>query len=92
MRRSGYRVIFRKMRLNEYLACVRLNYSNETSVAGVASIRLILNTILATISSRSTVCPLKKRLTGYTLGGRRLKVIFQLRPGNIVRIITGWQI
>ena len=32
------------------------------------------------------------QLTGRTLGGRRLKIIFQLRPGNVVRIITGWQI
>ena len=27
-----------------------------------------------------------------TLGGRRLKIIFQLKPGRIVRIITGWDI
>ncbi len=32
------------------------------------------------------------QLTGRTLGGRRLKIIFQLNPGNVVRIITGWQI
>jgi uncharacterized DUF497 family protein len=25
-----------------------------------------------------------------TLGGRLLKIIFQLKPGNVVRIITGW--
>jgi len=30
------------------------------------------------------------QLTGKTIGGRRLKIIFQLKPGNIVRIITGW--
>ncbi|OIN95105.1 MAG: hypothetical protein COS37_07605 [Anaerolineae bacterium CG03_land_8_20_14_0_80_58_20] len=30
------------------------------------------------------------QLIGKTVGGRRLKVIFQLKPGNIVRIITGW--
>lgn len=29
---------------------------------------------------------------GRTAGGRRLKVIFQLKPGNVVRIITGWPI
>jgi uncharacterized DUF497 family protein len=32
------------------------------------------------------------QLTGHTLGGRRLKIIFQLKPGDVVRIITGWQI
>jgi uncharacterized DUF497 family protein len=32
------------------------------------------------------------QLLGQTLGGRRLKIIFQLKPGNIVRIITGWEI
>jgi uncharacterized DUF497 family protein len=25
-------------------------------------------------------------------GGRRLKIIFQLKPNRVVRIITGWQI
>ena len=30
------------------------------------------------------------QLIGTTVGGRELKVIFQLRPGNVVRIITGW--
>lgn len=32
------------------------------------------------------------QLIGSTLGGRRLKIIFQFKPGNIVRIITGWEI
>jgi uncharacterized DUF497 family protein len=32
------------------------------------------------------------QLVGRTLGGRQLKVIFQLKPGNVVRIITGWQV
>ena len=32
------------------------------------------------------------QLLGRTSGGRRLKIIFQLKPGNIVRIITGWDI
>ena len=30
------------------------------------------------------------QLIGTTLGGRQLKIIFQLKPGNVVRIITGW--
>ena len=30
------------------------------------------------------------QLNGKTLGGRRLKIIFQLKPKNVVRIITGW--
>jgi len=30
------------------------------------------------------------QLIGRTLGGRELKIIFQLKPGNLVRIITGW--
>jgi len=30
------------------------------------------------------------QLTGKTLAGRRLKIVFQVKPGNIVRIITGW--
>jgi len=32
------------------------------------------------------------QLLGRTDGGRRLKIIFQLKPGDIVRIITGWPI
>lgn len=32
------------------------------------------------------------QLIGKTLGGRRLKIIFQLKSNNIVRIITGWQV
>ncbi len=32
------------------------------------------------------------QLIGQTDSGRRLKIIFQLKSGNIVRIITGWQI
>jgi len=31
------------------------------------------------------------QLLGQTFAGRRLKIIFQLKPGNVVRIITGWQ-
>ena len=30
------------------------------------------------------------QLLGRTVGGRYLKIIFQLKPGNVVRIITGW--
>lgn len=36
--------------------------------------------------------PHEKAKLGSTLGGKRLKIIFQLKPGNIVRIITGWPI
>lgn len=32
------------------------------------------------------------QLIGRTVGGRRLKIIFQLKPAGIVRIITGWDI
>ena len=32
------------------------------------------------------------QLMGRTLGGRLLKIIFQLKSGGIVRIITGWPI
>ena len=30
------------------------------------------------------------QLTGRTIGGRLLKIIFQLKAGKVVRIITGW--
>ncbi len=38
--------------------------------------------------------PYKDRyqLIGRTIGGRRLKIIFQLKPDHVVRIITGWSI
>jgi uncharacterized DUF497 family protein len=32
------------------------------------------------------------QLIGRTLGGRYLKIIFQLKPRNVVRIITGWDV
>ena len=32
------------------------------------------------------------QLRGRTIGGRWLKVIFQLKSGSVVRIITGWPI
>ena len=32
------------------------------------------------------------QLVGVTIGGRKLKIIFQLKPNNVVRIITGWRI
>jgi uncharacterized DUF497 family protein len=30
------------------------------------------------------------RLFGRTIGGRPLEIVFQLKPGSVVRIITGW--
>lgn len=30
------------------------------------------------------------QLIGRAIGGRLVKIIFQLKPGRIVRIITGW--
>jgi len=30
------------------------------------------------------------QLIGSTFGGRRLKIIFQLKANSVVRIITGW--
>jgi uncharacterized DUF497 family protein len=30
------------------------------------------------------------QLIGRTVGGRKLKIIFQLKTGNVIRIITGW--
>jgi uncharacterized DUF497 family protein len=32
----------------------------------------------------------RHQLLGRTVAGRPLKIIFQLKPGRIVRIITGW--
>lgn len=32
------------------------------------------------------------QLLGSTVGGQRLKIIFELKPKKIVRIITGWPI
>jgi uncharacterized DUF497 family protein len=32
----------------------------------------------------------RHQLIGRTLGGRSLKIIFQMKPKNVVRIITGW--
>ena len=32
------------------------------------------------------------QLIGRTLQGKKLKLIFQLKPGNVVRIITGWRL
>ena len=32
------------------------------------------------------------QLIGKTFGGRTLKIIFQLKPNKVVRIITGWQV
>jgi uncharacterized DUF497 family protein len=30
------------------------------------------------------------QLVGTTVGGRLLKIVFQLKVGNVIRIITGW--
>jgi uncharacterized DUF497 family protein len=30
------------------------------------------------------------RLLGRTIAGRPLEIVFQLKPGSVVRIITGW--
>ncbi len=32
------------------------------------------------------------QLIGKTASGRKLKIIFQLKPGDVIRIITGWQL
>jgi uncharacterized DUF497 family protein len=32
------------------------------------------------------------QLLGRTIGGRKLKIIFQLKLGSVVRIITGWPV
>ncbi len=32
------------------------------------------------------------QLIGKTLGGRTLKIVFQLKPNNLVRFITGWEL
>lgn len=32
------------------------------------------------------------QLLGKTIAGRKLKIIFQLKPDHVVRIITGWEI
>lgn len=32
----------------------------------------------------------RHQLLGRAFGGRKLKIIFQLKPGHVVRIITGW--
>jgi uncharacterized DUF497 family protein len=34
----------------------------------------------------------RHQLIGKTTGGRRLKIIFQLKPKRVVRIITGWPV
>jgi uncharacterized DUF497 family protein len=32
------------------------------------------------------------QLIGRSIGGKRLKIIFQLKPHDVVRIITGWPV
>jgi uncharacterized DUF497 family protein len=39
---------------------------------------------------RNKSYPDRFQLIGRTIGGRQLKIIFQLKPNQIVRIITGW--
>ena len=39
---------------------------------------------------RNKSYPDRFQLIGTTIGGRKLKIIFQLKPNQIVRIITGW--
>jgi len=34
----------------------------------------------------------RHQLLGQAKGGRKLKIIFQLKPNSVVRIITGWPI
>ena len=41
---------------------------------------------------RNKSYPDRYQLIGRTIGGRRLKIIFQLKPGQLVRIITGWDL
>ena len=39
---------------------------------------------------RNKKYPDRYQLIGRALGGRRVKIIFQLKPRQVVRIITGW--
>lgn len=41
---------------------------------------------------RNKVYKDRYQLIGKTIGGRKLEIIFQLKPDNVVRIITGWNI
>jgi uncharacterized DUF497 family protein len=41
---------------------------------------------------RNKSYPDRYQLIGKTIAGRKLKIIFQLKPNNAIRIITGWQI
>ena len=41
---------------------------------------------------RNKSYPDRYQLLGRTIGGRRLMIIFQLKPHQVVRIITGWPI
>ena len=41
---------------------------------------------------RNKSYPDRYQLLGHTTGGRGLKIIFQLKPRKVVRIITGWDI
>jgi len=41
---------------------------------------------------RNKSYPDRYQLISKTIAGRKLKIIFQIKPGNVIRIITGWQI
>jgi uncharacterized DUF497 family protein len=41
---------------------------------------------------RNKSYPDRYQLIGRTISGRQLKIIFQLKPEYMVRIITGWDI
>ncbi len=41
---------------------------------------------------RNKSYPDRYQLLGCTLGGRPLKIIFQIKADNSVRIITGWDV
>ena len=61
----------------------------------LASHRVTINEAIECFHSDYEVRRNKKyrdryQLVGRTLGGRSLRIIFQLKPKNVVRIITGW--
>jgi HEAT repeat protein len=50
----------------------------------------VADTAKAAIATLQKRVPHNQRLQQTTLGGRKLKIIFQLKPRNVVRITTGW--
>lgn len=42
--------------------------------------------------SRNKTYEDRYQLLGWTRAGRPLKIIFQVKPDDVVRIITGWEI